>query len=67
MNYSIPELGKLLCLTDAETYNLYIDNKQLIREKEKKDVIKEALRIIRASQEEKINHEFENKNEQNAN
>jgi Zn-dependent peptidase ImmA (M78 family)/DNA-binding XRE family transcriptional regulator len=49
MDYNVLELSKLLSLTEKETYDLYINNKQFVRDKEKKAAVTEALRIIRSS------------------
>ncbi len=62
MDYNVLELSKLLSLTENETFNLYINNKQFVREKEKKNAVAEALRIIRSSTKE-IDSNVEHSNE----
>jgi len=47
MDYTISELGKLLCLSTKEVMNDYIGSEQRLRDKERRAIVGEAERIIR--------------------
>lgn len=49
MEYTISELGKMLCLFDKELCHIYFGSEQRLRDEERKAAIKEAEKIIKKS------------------
>ena len=47
MDYSVAELSRVLCLTRKETSKIHIDSGRLLQERETRDAIAEAEKILK--------------------